>query len=969
MKILKITLFLILQVLICTAQTEKYSKVKIFAKNNEDIITLAKKGISLENLEKKPGVFIVGEFSETEVQLIESSGIKYEVLIDDMTSYYVSRNDKYSIDELNASIKSKRSSLRGYTTPVNFSLGSMGGFHTYQELLDELDDMKILFPNLISTKQPIGAINSVEGRPVYWLRISNNPEIDQDKPQVLYTALTHAREPASMQQMLYQMWYLLENYGTNPEITYLVDNLELLFIPCVNPDGYIYNEITNPNGGGLWRKNRSVNAGGSFGVDLNRNFGYAWGYDDSGSSPFPTSLTYRGPSAFSEPETQLVKQFCEERNISLALNNHTYSDLLIYPWGYANLLTPNADIFISFAELLTSENNYVYGTCYETLAYTANGGSDDWFYGEQVTKNKIFAFTPEAGSPSDGFWPQVSRIEEICAGHTGMNLYLARLALPYAQVTDMSNRFFSEIESNIPFKIKSLGLGSPSNFSVSIVPLSSNILNIGEGIEYSNLELLEEQYSSINITFQPNISNGEEVKFILALNNGFFVYTDTITKLFGIAETIVEDTCDDTSNWTTNGTWNTTTQYYFSPPTAINDSPNTNYPNNSNTYITYNQTVDLTNAIIAYVEFMTRWDIEKNWDYAQFMVSTDGGTTWEPLPGKYTSMGTSTQDFNKPLYHGNQNIWVKEEVDLSAYVGQQVQFRFRLVSDITINGQGFFFDDFRIEAMYASQTPQINMPSVLSFPIGESLNLSASQYISNFNPDLSLSWEGNTIIDIENDNWLLTISTEDENWTGTEEVTFTISGDFGESSSTVQITCFSSNYIPIVIDQNEVYTYKNQPIELELEHIIVDDEDNDYPDDFTLIAYENDNYTLNNLTLTPDLDFVGMLAVPVRVSDGVDESEIFNLQVEVRIPLGLIDKPNEQVNVYFNRSTSTIYINNIGGLQFNGIEIFDIQGRQLYSNQNKLQTGVNTFVIPKFASGVYILKLMGDSIFTFRVLL
>jgi murein tripeptide amidase MpaA len=97
---------------------------------------------------------------------------------------------------------------------------------------------------------------------------------------------------------MYYMWYLLENYGTDPEATYLVDNREMYFVPCFNPDGYEYNRQTDPNGGGMWRKNRRNN-GGSYGVDLNRNFGYMWGYDDLGSSPIPSSETYRGPSAFS----------------------------------------------------------------------------------------------------------------------------------------------------------------------------------------------------------------------------------------------------------------------------------------------------------------------------------------------------------------------------------------------------------------------------------------------------------------------------------------------------------------------------------------------------------------------------------------------------------------------------------------------------------------------------------------------
>ncbi len=94
---------------------------------------------------------------------------------------------------------------------------------------------------------------------------------------MLYTALTHAREPASVQQLLYFMYYILENYGVDDEITDIVDNTELYFVPCVNPDGYVYNQMESPQGGGMWRKNRRNNGDGSFGVDLNRNFGYKWG--------------------------------------------------------------------------------------------------------------------------------------------------------------------------------------------------------------------------------------------------------------------------------------------------------------------------------------------------------------------------------------------------------------------------------------------------------------------------------------------------------------------------------------------------------------------------------------------------------------------------------------------------------------------------------------------------------------------
>lgn len=84
----------------------------------------------------------------------------------------------------------------------------------------------------------------------------------------------------SLTQLIYFMWYLLEEYANNEEIRELIDNTELYFIPCVNPDGYAFNASNKPEGGGMWRKNRWLHPSGFIGVDLNRNYGLAWGIDD-----------------------------------------------------------------------------------------------------------------------------------------------------------------------------------------------------------------------------------------------------------------------------------------------------------------------------------------------------------------------------------------------------------------------------------------------------------------------------------------------------------------------------------------------------------------------------------------------------------------------------------------------------------------------------------------------------------------
>lgn len=777
-------------------QTTKHSRVKVYASKNTHFEKLMKLGLSLESLESKKDAYFIGEFSAHDIERIKESGVEFEILIDDISAFYVNRNKGIDVDALNEALKSNKRNYNGVTTPSNFKLGSFGGYHNHNEMLAELDEMHSLFPDLISVKAPASTTTTIEGRPIYMVRISNNPEIDQDKPKVLYTGLIHAREPAGMQQMLFQMWYLLENYATNPEIEYLVNNLELFFIPCVNPDGYIHNQNTDPNGGGMWRKNKRMNAGGSVGVDLNRNFGYMWGYNNSGSSTDGNSMTYRGTSGFSEPETQVIKEVCESRAFSLALNNHTYSDILIYPFGYDNVLTPDSSIFIEYAKRMTQANGYAYGTCYQTLNYTSNGGSDDWFYGEQTTKNKILAFTPEAGSPSEGFWPQANKIEEICSGHTEMNLYIMRFALPYAEITDNSGRFISSMDYNFHYSLLPLGNVELSNFTVWMEPISDNILSVGNEQTFSNLEKLEETQGNALITLKPNTPQGEVVKWVTHVSNGAFTSTDTITKHYGEINLLAYDNCETMDNWTSS-TWNTTTNAYFSAPKSITDSPNGNYANYANTHITYNQSIDLTSAIMANVEFMAKWELESNYDYVQFLVS-ENGSTWIPMTGKHTTIGNHST--NQPLYDGTKD-WIAEEIDLSQFIGKQIQVRFALRSDAGVNKDGFYFDDFKISTLTAQTSPTLNLPAQLSFERGTILNVNIADYVATNMPmdNMEFTWTGNQYINISITDWELAISSTDNAWLGEETIKFSL--DY--SSGTVETDVIIEVKAPSAITETE----------------------------------------------------------------------------------------------------------------------------------------------------------------------
>lgn len=147
------------------------------------------------------------------------------------------------------------------------------------------------------------------------------------------------------------MWYLLENYEHNPEIRTLVDSRALYFVPCINPDGYEYNEQTNPDGEGYWRKNRNPNFDG-IGSDLNRNYGYQWGFNNNGH-PIMEPLMYLEVRALFQVETRAIKYLCEQHEFKIALNYHTFGNLLIIPWGYSNVSTQDSSQFNALAQLFT----------------------------------------------------------------------------------------------------------------------------------------------------------------------------------------------------------------------------------------------------------------------------------------------------------------------------------------------------------------------------------------------------------------------------------------------------------------------------------------------------------------------------------------------------------------------------------------------------------------------------------------
>lgn len=675
------------------AQTT-WQRARIYC-SPESRTLLASTGIAIDHPVESNKRWITADLSDQEIQLAKEAGFTIEILIPDLKSWFKEMNEAAANDI------PKTSSL---PIPPGFNLGSMGGYITYAELLLEMDSMVQNFPNLISVGDSIGT--TYEGRTIWAYRVSDNPNIDENEPEVLYTAMHHAREPNAMMQMLYYLYYLLNNYGTDPEVTCLLDNKELYFVPIVNPDGYLYNQSTDPQGGGMWRKNRRDNLDGTFGVDLNRNYGENWGFDNVGSSPNTSSDTYRGTAGFSEPETQAIRNYCNSREFRSALNYHTYGNLLIYPYGYIPfLLTPDSSTFSSHAHELTSINNYKYGTGVETVGYVTNGDSDDWMYSEQTTKDKIISMTPEAGTPQLGFWPPQNQILPFCEDNLRANLIEAWLSGAYVKPAYADMHPINTPNAWLPINFLNLGLDTATTVTATLEIIDANILSVSNTIQFTNLVSLATKLDSFQVSLASTIPEGTQIRAVVHTQFiNCFDRTDTISFYYGTPQQLYTyDFENGKGNWNGSTGWALTTEDSNSPSNCMTDSPNTNYSDNTFSQLTLTQVFPLTGIVAPRLEFYARWRIETGYDYCQLKISVNQGP-YIAIATTRTVIGTSDQVI-QPLYDGAKP-WGKEVADLSAYIGKSVAFRFEFNSDPFQNDQGFFFDDFRIVGYTASNQEQ-----------------------------------------------------------------------------------------------------------------------------------------------------------------------------------------------------------------------------------------------------------------------
>ena len=282
----------------------------------------------------------------------------------------------------------------------------LGVYHTFAEVESELQNAAVVYSDL--TNLSVAAI-TYESRPIYVLEITNK-ESNQEKVNFLVTGTHHAREWISTEVPMAFIAEFLTRYGEDDEVTQLLDTSRIFVIPMLNPDGAVYSRTQKR----MWRKNRRKNRWGT-GVDNNRNYSYKWGgFGASGSS---WADTYRGPSAMSEVENQVIENLQVEHGFSAAISFHSYSELILWPWGYtASMQTRDQAFFLKHGTVMGQIMDD-YEPIQASGLYAASGIFDDYLYGE----HNVAAYTIELGRQ---FIPAQSEVPEITSRGVKMLRYV-----------------------------------------------------------------------------------------------------------------------------------------------------------------------------------------------------------------------------------------------------------------------------------------------------------------------------------------------------------------------------------------------------------------------------------------------------------------------------------------------------------------------------------------------------------------
>jgi carboxypeptidase T len=718
----------------------KYSRVKIYYDPANPVAQkkFVYSDLQVDHCTHEPNAFIV-EIGENEVALLRASSYRYEILIDDLVQNFKQTSDvsgffeSEQVQNRMAFVSSCQQVSNIITTPPAFGPGSMGGYYTYDEMVTAMGYLVDNYPAIVDTFS-IG--RSHENRDIWCVKISDNVLTDENEPEALLNGLQHAREAITGTSLIFFMEYLVQHYATNTKVQQVVNNREIFIIPCSNPDGYVYNETIAPGGGGSWRKNRRNHGGGIYGVDMNRNYSVDWancsapitGPPLSCGSGSTSSDTYWGASAFSEPETQAIRNFVTTRNFKVAVDQHSNGAYYSLPFGRPSLPTNIMDpidalVYTYTPALMGMYNCHRAGNSPQSVGYEVAGGYKDWMLKGDIgtgTKQKVYGLTGEANG--GGFWPTTSEILPLCKELCFQNLQAVISAGSYADIQDVNDVILpAGFSGTLNFIVRRVGI-TDAPVTVSLVPLQ-NLQSAGAPVVINSFTNYHDSYSgSINYNLFPTMPNGQRIRFIWRVETGGIVTDDTITKFYNPTDIFYDDmeTGVAGDNWNINGSWgHTSTGNGYGGSRALSESPSGNYAagiTGTNSTVTWNQTINLSDATAAWLSFWVRHRSENCRDNLRIEISTNGGGSYTSLCGKNTIAENFSSLGGQPGLTGIRENWTRELVDLTSYLGNSnVRFRFRFNSNpndpaddyYRQEDDGFYLDNVRL---MKSTVPLFTLP-------------------------------------------------------------------------------------------------------------------------------------------------------------------------------------------------------------------------------------------------------------------
>ncbi|UCE18503.1 MAG: carboxypeptidase regulatory-like domain-containing protein, partial [Gemmatimonadota bacterium] len=623
-------------------------------------------------------------------------------------------------------------------------------YHTYEEMVAELDSMADVHSDIMRVDS-IG-VSTQDSMIVWAVKISDNVDVEEDEPAVLYNGVHHAEEALGLEICLDMIGELVDRYGANSQVTWWINNIEIWFVPLLNPEGH--KVVTDGLDVTFRKTKRDNNGNGVFdfipeiggdidGVDPNRNYDFNWERGDTSWA----SDNYRGPAPFSESENRALRDLALEQKFVFALLYHSArtgtKEVIYYPWCWEEKRPPDFPVIQYTAEevaqlITTDDGRFSYSPwCSSLRAPFAR----DWFYvkvgtipilievgstiqppGEMVdgicARNMVGAYYLLDRVMAGGITGRVTdgisgepleaevRVLEASGGIVSPRLCdrmygrYRRILVPGVYTLEVTHpgyrgKRFSDVVVNP---------SSPTVVDVELTPLprwncagSLTDFQTGEPVgaslffEGPTVDTVCSNFSTGD--FDVTLSEGTYRVIITADNyvahvESFYLSDDTTFSLeLCQAETLFHDHFEGRIyQWNPGGegsSWGTSGSRYHSVSLSLTDSPSGYYTNGGDTWAAMVRGIDLTSYGSAAVDFWHYAYFEPDNDSAFVEISTDGGFEWEVL----------SRDF-----HGYRREWIHEFFSLREYCGlaDDVRIRFRLLTDGSVNDDGWFVDDVRI---------------------------------------------------------------------------------------------------------------------------------------------------------------------------------------------------------------------------------------------------------------------------------